>query len=68
MKNPVVSMCCLISDDVGLWHLATGIYHVPHHYWRLGLYSDTNIHTHLYTHYINTSELLDLHAERKKIY
>jgi hypothetical protein len=37
MKSPVVSLCCLSCDDVGPWHPATGICHVPLHYWCLGL-------------------------------
>jgi hypothetical protein len=55
MKYPVVSMCCLICDDVGLWHPATGIYHIPVHYWRLGLSSAAK-------KIISTLGLLDLHA------
>ena len=40
MKSPVASLCCLSCDDVGPWHPATGICHVPLHYWWLGLSYD----------------------------
>ena len=40
MKSPVVPLCCLSCDDVGPWHPATGICHVPLHYWWLGLSYD----------------------------